>query len=248
MGLHDFTMSATWVQAHIRHPWFNPYTMKRKLRHSDNTDNLSLEEDEPSNVPHPTKRRRCSTLERGFAHLSVHDYSVDPAVVEEAECVEDVEMPMEPDALTSTSVVNMVALPSSFEESAPDIHDVKMRKSTWYEPEPDRTLSLSRIYDMCHVHVVTTGIVITELESSSDEESDAQEGGGELYVSPALLDHIRSRTLGSSVKAPASRALVLYRPMPHSATTSDDTTPKANAIARIKRSTRKEEDAMDLEP
>ncbi|KAF8744907.1 hypothetical protein AX14_012734 [Amanita brunnescens Koide BX004] len=203
--------------------------MKRKLRHSDNTDNLSLEEDEPSNVPHPTKRRRCSTLERGFAHLSVHDYSADPAVVEEAECVEDVEMPMEPDALTSTSVVNMVALPSSFEESAPDIHDVKMRKSTWYEPEPDR-------------------IVITELESSSDEESDAQEGGGELYVSPALLDHIRSRTLGSSVKAPASRALVLYRPMPHSATTSDDTTPKANAIARIKRSTRKEEDAMDLEP
>ena len=132
-------MSATWVQAHIHHPWFNSYTMKRKIRHSDSND----EEDEPSNEPsHPTKRPRCSTLERGFAHLSlVHEYSANSAVVEKAEWVEDVEMPMESvTALTSSeSDVNMVAFPSSFEEPIPDIRDVKMRKSTWYEPERDRT-------------------------------------------------------------------------------------------------------------
>ena len=113
--------------------------MKRKIRHSDSND----EEDEPSNEPsHPTKRPRCSTLERGFAHLSlVHEYSANSAVAEKAEWVEDVEMPMESvTALTSSeSDVNMVAFPSSFEEPTPDIRDVKMRKSTWYEPERDRT-------------------------------------------------------------------------------------------------------------
>jgi hypothetical protein len=142
-------MSATWVQAHIRHPWFNSYTMKRKIRHGDSND----EEDEPSNEPpHPTKRRRCSTLERGFAHLSlVHEYSVDSAAVEKAEWAEDVEMPMESvTALTSSeSDVNMVAFPSSFEEPTPDIRDVKMRKSTWYEPERDRTLVTLVAYVPC---------------------------------------------------------------------------------------------------
>ena len=88
------------------------------------------------------------------------------------------------------------------------------------------------------------GIVITDLESSSDEEADAQEGG-DLYVSPVLLDHIRSRTFGSNFKPPTSQALVLYRPMPH---TVEDAAAKANAIAPIKKSTKKEEDAMDLEP
>ena len=139
-------MSTTWTQAHIRHPWFNPYTMKRKIRHSDSND----EEDEPS--PHPTKRSRCSTLERGFAHLSlVHEHSVDSAVVEKAEWVEDVEMSMESvTALTSSETdANMVAFPSSFEGPAPDIHDVKMRKSTWYEPERDRTLLTLVAYVPC---------------------------------------------------------------------------------------------------
>lgn len=139
-------MSTTWVQAHIRHPWFNPYTMKRKISNHE-------EDDVP---PHPTKRRRCSTLERGFAHLSlVHEYSVDSAVVEKAEWVEDVEMPMESvTALTSSeSDVNMVAFPSSLKEPTPDIHDVKMRKSTWYEPERDRTLVTSWSH-MCRIDVV----------------------------------------------------------------------------------------------
>ncbi|KAF8348088.1 hypothetical protein F5887DRAFT_629900 [Amanita rubescens] len=217
--LHQL-MSATWAQAHVRHPWLSPFTMKRKVCHND-SDDLGLEEDEPSDVPRPTKRRRYSTLEHGFAHLSLaHDFPISGKV----ESVEDVEMPMESDAPTFT-----VASPSSVEESIPVIdNDVRMRKSTWYEPEPDR-------------------IVITDLESSSDEETDAQESG-DLYVSPALLDHIRSHRFGSNLKGPPSQALVLYRPMPRTVTTYEDAAAKANAIAPIKKSTKKEEDAMDLEP
>ena len=122
-------MSATWAQAHVRHPWLSPFTMKRKVSHNDSNE-LGLEEDEPSDAPRPTKRRRYSTLEHGFAHLSLaHDFPVNGKV----EGVEDVEMPMESDASFT------VASPSSVEESIPVIdNDVRMRKSTWYEPEPDR--------------------------------------------------------------------------------------------------------------
>lgn len=116
--------------------------MKRKVCHNDN-DDLGLEEDEQPDVPRPTKRRRCSTLEHGFAHLSLaHDFPVDYATSGKVESVEDVEMPMESDAPTFTSDVNTVASSSSLEKSTPVIDDdVRMRTSTWYEPEPDRRSS-----------------------------------------------------------------------------------------------------------
>ncbi len=149
-------MSATWAQAHVRHPWFSPFTMKRKVCHSD-SDDLGLEEDEPSDVAHPTKRRRYSTLERGFAHLSLaHDFPVGYAVSGKVESVEDVEMPMESDAPTFTPDVNTVASPSSqLEESTPVIdNDVRMHRSTWYEPEPDRRSYFVFAYmNLYRVHV-----------------------------------------------------------------------------------------------
>ncbi|KAK2467772.1 hypothetical protein APHAL10511_000067 [Amanita phalloides] len=190
-------MSATWMQHQARHPWFHSFATKRK--HWPNCDSMAVKDADASR---PIKRRRCSTLERGFAHLSLVG---GPAIAED---VEDVEMSM-----ASSDVKPRVG-------ETPDLKDVKMRKSTWYEREPDR-------------------IVVTELETSSDEETETQEGEGGLYVSPALLKHIRSHTLDSSLKRSTSQALVLYQP----ATISMDTASPSDKKLMIDG-----QDAMDLEP
>jgi len=73
---------------------------------------------------------------------------------------------------------------------SPEIRDVKMKTFSWYEPEPDR-------------------IVVTNLDSSDEEDETAP-----ISISPAALDHIRSRQIISATKpSPQSHALVLYRPL-----------------------------------
>ncbi|KAG7446433.1 uncharacterized protein BT62DRAFT_1005708 [Guyanagaster necrorhizus] len=78
-------------------------------------------------------------------------------------------------------------------------HDVKMKRSTWYEPQPDR-------------------IVVTDLDSSDDDNDNDNDNDNDkdpaLSISPALIDRIRSRQLVSSLPTPASTALVLYHPLP----------------------------------
>ncbi|KAJ7594824.1 hypothetical protein C8J56DRAFT_449531 [Mycena floridula] len=72
----------------------------------------------------------------------------------------------------------------------PEIRDLKMKTFSWYEPEPDR-------------------IVVTNLDSSDEEDETAP-----ISISPAALDHIRSRQIISATKpSPQSHALVLYRPL-----------------------------------
>ncbi|KAF8647063.1 hypothetical protein AX16_006898 [Volvariella volvacea WC 439] len=98
--------------------------------------------------------------------------------------------------------------PYSVEEPIPE---VKMKTSSWYEPEPDR-------------------IVITDLDSYSDDEDEVEtvndsvnsSSGSTLEISPALLEHIRSRSKASLdphltqppiPESSPSQALVLFRPL-----------------------------------
>ncbi|KAK0485642.1 hypothetical protein IW261DRAFT_1559093 [Armillaria novae-zelandiae] len=105
------------------------------------------------------------------------------------------------------------------QQPAQPVEDVKMRRSTWYEPEPDR-------------------IVVTDLDSSDDDD-DGQDTA--LSISPALIDHIRSRQLVSALPTPATHALVLYRPLP------GPTPQKEQAQPQPEPEPPRDDDAMDVE-
>lgn len=132
-------------------------------------------------LPAP-KRPRCN-LEHTLSNLSLNS-TAPPARRSPPPAIDVSELP--DDAIPIDA-----QLPDTVEEP---IHDVKMKRSTWYEPEPDR-------------------IVVTDLDSSDDDDDDDGQDTA-LSISPALIDHIRSRQLVSSLPTPATHALVLYRPLP----------------------------------
>ncbi|KAJ7084278.1 hypothetical protein B0H15DRAFT_848489 [Mycena belliarum] len=161
----------------IRHPWFDKPSTKRKHPSGE------------SSYPSP-KRRRSSTLEHGFASLTL-DAPMFPAVEE----------------------------PAPARPATPAAPEITMKTSSWYEPEPDR-------------------IVVTDLDSPSDEEVD---GDAPPLVSPALIDRLKSRPLQHSLPAPShSQALVLFRPL--IAPPPPETKPTVNETDRYGA------DAMDVEP
>ncbi|KAJ7132895.1 hypothetical protein C8R43DRAFT_1023869 [Mycena crocata] len=187
-------MSLNTMSAPIRHPWFNPAVLKRKQPASVS--------DACSRSP---KRRRSSTLERGFASLTL-DAAMDPVVQE----------PVPPPPRPTTPVVP----------------EITMKQSSWYEPEPDR-------------------IVITDLDSYSlsddDDDADADATSNPTthppLISPALLEHLKSRPLASILPAPPqSQALVLFRPLvsvqPQPPAKEDQDAASQDAAS----------DAMDVEP
>ncbi|KAJ7502738.1 hypothetical protein B0H11DRAFT_599963 [Mycena galericulata] len=103
--------------------------------------------------------------------------------------------------------------------STPVVPEITMKTSSWYEPERDR-------------------IVITDLDSYSDDEADASADTDTPtdapVISPALIRRIASltpRTL--PVPPPQSQALVVFRPL---ASQIPPPEPKPD------------EDAMDVEP
>ncbi|KAH9485312.1 hypothetical protein JR316_0002220 [Psilocybe cubensis] len=203
------TSCQTWTpSSHIRHPWFDTTIMKRK-----HPETVSPDDDLPlgsgpgvsAAKPHPPKRRRCSNLEQGFAHMtlgpspSIVAEQVSP--VETLPTVREIQMAsadadMTPLASTSTSHYSTDRPPYTIEEpsSAPE---VKMKNSSWYELGPDR-------------------IIITDMDSFAQEDEEENET---ISVNTALLDRIRSNTLeasSSSSKSPAtgpSQALILFKPL-----------------------------------
>ncbi|KAJ7497165.1 hypothetical protein FB451DRAFT_1386465 [Mycena latifolia] len=86
----------------VRHPWFDKPSMKRKHPSEDSSW--------PS-----SKRRRSSTLERGFANLTL-------------------DAPMYP----VDAVIPIVDEPPSPRPATPTVPEITMKASSWYEPEPDR--------------------------------------------------------------------------------------------------------------
>ncbi|KAJ7124871.1 hypothetical protein C8R44DRAFT_874735 [Mycena epipterygia] len=79
----------------------------------------------------------------------------------------------------------------------PTIPEITMKTSSWYEPEPDR-------------------IVITDLNSYSDDEQDADADTDTLLISPALIERLKTRPRESTLPVhpqPPTQALVLFRPL-----------------------------------
>lgn len=137
------TTSAT--STPIRHPWFDQPTTKRKLSVSPVNTNSSSRTSSSS----PPKRRKFSALESGFAQLSLNNgytntidtpshvfiSAAGPCISEFVQAPHDFLSTMDADVVPAHDVI----LPSCVEE--PSIPEVKMRSSSWYEPEPDRTCS-----------------------------------------------------------------------------------------------------------
>ncbi|KAK0225761.1 hypothetical protein IW262DRAFT_709778 [Armillaria fumosa] len=166
----------------VRHPWTTGPSMKR--RHEDEC------------LPSP-KRPRCN-LEHTLSNLSLNS-TAPPAPRSPPPAIDVCELP--------DDIIPVDAqLPDNVEEP---IHDVKMKRSTWYEPEPDRKRPPCPAPARAHR---STGIVVTDLDSSDDDDDDEQDTA--LSISSALIDRIRSRQLVSSLPTPATQALVLYRPLP----------------------------------
>ncbi|TFK44610.1 hypothetical protein BDQ12DRAFT_673271 [Crucibulum laeve] len=218
------TTCQTFTATHIRHPWFDPPTIKRKhsssRSSSTHASSPGAESDTSDDSRRAVKRRRCTVLEHGFAHLTletpfstnysgsstgespshllyVHELPASQTFAGEASCSMDADGPFPPRSTMGTPPIFDVWLPSSVEE--PSIPEVKMKSSSWYEPEPDR-------------------IVITDLDSFTDEEEEDKTPG--VSINPALLDRIHARSFKSMPgygEGQDSQALVLYKPMPRAA-------------------------------
>jgi hypothetical protein len=147
----------------IRHPWFSMPSHKRKLPPSPSS---SSSDSEPDHVPlerpyvtaSSTKRRRCSTLERGFADLAINHpilqtgtyASSYPSPASSNPSVLDLDLSKarspSPAPMDSEDTYPII-YPTSIEEpTSPDLselplepNDIKMKSQSWYEPEKDRT-------------------------------------------------------------------------------------------------------------
>ncbi|KAG5338548.1 hypothetical protein C0989_007112 [Termitomyces sp. Mn162] len=181
----------TWLAS--SHPWFRQSTSKRKLSVYDDSPNSSRSRSRSPSPP--SKRRKHTFLEAGFSSLSLS--SPEPNISGEQLYASETHvldyMPMEDDHLAP-----LLALPSE----EPEIREVKMKSSSWYEPEPDR-------------------IVVTSLESSDEEDEEEPDADTtSITISPALLKKISNqstRDLGTRLMTPATntnQALVLYKPLP----------------------------------
>ncbi|CAA7259282.1 unnamed protein product [Cyclocybe aegerita] len=244
----------TWTTtSHFRHPWFDTAVMKRK-----HTEAVTPEEDSDdapgpasrSLARPPAKRRRFSNLENGFAHLSIvgssasNDYSMSlpPAPQDSYIHVEEI-----PPPVTPSNAMDMDTTPPVTEEPAytveePTIPEVKMKTSSWYEPEPDQA-------------DVGSGIVITDLEAfteSDDEEEEKEKDEENVTINPALLDRILNKKPEESLPAVsspgASQALVLFRPLPRLSDDSGLSEARKEEKEKETRPVEADENAMDVEP
>ncbi|KAJ7188419.1 hypothetical protein C8R46DRAFT_1205572 [Mycena filopes] len=165
----------------VCHPWFDMPNAKRKQPASAS--------DSSTRAP---KRRRSTTLERGFASLTL-----------------DAPMLVEP--------------PPVPRPTTPVVPEITMKLSSWYEPEPDR-------------------IVITDLRSFSEEDTDTDAPDAPTLISRALIERFKRPLAPPLPPQPPTQALVLFRPLqipPRDAKAQTDRTPDALDAA---------DDAMDVEP
>lgn len=142
------TSCQTW-SSHIRHPWFDNGGMKRKQREAVSPD------DEDTTFPTggrartktpPLKRRRkYSNLENGFAHMSLGVSAVPAAANAPLPWSPSVVYPSVQEFIPSNHLnmdADMPSYPNSMKSvpytvEEPDIPEVTMKTSSWYEPEPD---------------------------------------------------------------------------------------------------------------
>ncbi|KAE9401562.1 hypothetical protein BT96DRAFT_597613 [Gymnopus androsaceus JB14] len=226
-------MAALTASPYFSHPWFDKPTMKRR-RSSSSEDDAPLS-------PASSKRRRVKALERGFSNLTLQHLQptsslavASPVSVSSPPSAFPSSPPNDFDITAmevdydSSSMLPFIQ-PDSVEEphsSTPpeQVPEIRMKGSSWYEPEPDRESSLvsSQPSHQDSKKSRFTGIVVTDLDSSEDEEESEP-----LHpvISPALLERIRRREL--SVPVPElslqnQQALVLYRPLNRPSTTAEE--------------------------
>lgn len=169
-------------------------TISTPLRHPW-FDNPSMKRKQAPSDPsnRATKRHRSGTLERGFANLTLDAPMAPPVPVPVVE-----EPPMPPRPVT------------------PTVPEITMKTSSWYEPERDRACAL--ISNMRpELRLAPVGIVITDLDSYSDDEADASAETDTRtdapVISPALIKRLATRPLNTLPAQPQTQALVLFRPL-----------------------------------
>ena len=113
----------TWASSsHFRHPWF---ISKRKR--------CEMPVDDLAETTVSKRRRQCSTLEHGFAYLSIgNPTSIDAPWTSSA----NDSCSSSPD---NSSAMDSDMLPPQpvYIVEEPTVPEVDMKASSWYEPEPD---------------------------------------------------------------------------------------------------------------
>ncbi|KAG6813652.1 hypothetical protein H0H92_008889 [Tricholoma furcatifolium] len=215
-------MTTTWLaRGPICHPWFQQPSAKRKHSVDDDDDSppVSRGRSKSPSPPSP-KRRKHTVLEAGFSSLSLTG--------PEPNSLSNIS---EPDPTDYEAMEDDVELPPTRTvlEEEQDIPEVKMKVSSWYEPEPDR-------------------IVVTSLESSDDEDeehpADTDPDVTTLEISPALLKKILTPSQLITPAKPVTQALVLFKPLPiPEVAATENRTPLEQSEEVIE-----EDDAMEVEP
>ncbi|TDL25885.1 hypothetical protein BD410DRAFT_836594 [Rickenella mellea] len=207
-------------------------SLKRKHSVAASSDSDSqVEHDDTSGFIYPTpppssaggpqlKRQRCNTIERGLAGLrlevNVDEHAQGGSHPTTAEPLASPSANGEPlDQPWITPYTAIAEVPAYVEAEPvveePPVADVRMKGTSWYEPEKDSKWFLLILIVLC-TELRWTGIVITDLDDSDGEgELEEKEEEGELSLSAALLEHIKR-----SANFPYmgdSRAVVVYRPV-----------------------------------
>ncbi|KAG6853374.1 hypothetical protein C0991_004933 [Blastosporella zonata] len=206
-------MTTTWPPSGpISHPWFKQASTKRKLSLHDDSPTSSRSRSHSPSPPLSKRRKQNTILEAGFSSLSLTN--AEPSASGGLPYVSELDTdysPMESDEVCVQEVIE-----------EPGIPEVKMKSSSWYEPEPDR-------------------IVVTTLDSSDEEDEVTDADTTTLTIPPALLKELMSQPPRPPILGPknGNHALVLFKPL--SVPGREDDKKTGSVIF-------KDDDAMDVGP
>ncbi|KAF5321219.1 hypothetical protein D9619_001406 [Psilocybe cf. subviscida] len=133
--------------------------------------------------------------------------------------------------------------PPTYTVEEPQIPEVTMKTSSWYEPERDR-------------------IVVTDIDSfaQSDDEGEDNSSANAHHINPALLSRIRAAATRSTPSSllpthpTNSQAVILFKPLPIAGDELQRIQEERARLAResefaaAQRTKDDEDDAMDIEP
>lgn len=118
------TSYQTWASSsHFRHPWSDASAYKRKRYETPVDDETIVAK----------RRRHCSTLEHGFAYLSIGN----PTTMDVPWTSSANESRPSVPVNSSTMDSDMLSPQPVYVVEEPIVPEVNMKASSWYEPEPD---------------------------------------------------------------------------------------------------------------
>ncbi|KAH7922380.1 hypothetical protein BV22DRAFT_1121533 [Leucogyrophana mollusca] len=242
----------TSVEGTIRHPWFDPPPMKRKLREDDPSPRFSSLSS-PSTTP-SRKRRRCTALENGFAHLTLSN-SLPPVSPSAAS----------PSPSTTSPVIDELLYPPSDAVSlmAVDGQCTVILPSSVEEPTSPQRSGVPEIAMECEADQAS---LLADLGSSDANEKAVDTKTAwltDVTISSALIDRLKKQTKAlhpivhlAASTTDDSKALVLFKPLPIPTAVEfhdDDDDPQASPVDTCSVSPSShptpshDEDAMEVE-